>query len=606
LKQIDPLYLESMLGSIGDIDMFKWLLDEAEVALEAHIDKHGNTLLLKSVLDNKPAIFEHLLAKGANLNAQNDENENCFLLALKSTNKNMYQLIIEALALENPHLQIKETNSGECPLHLAILLYSKSPQIVESLISMDTSRVNEELDVNRRTALFTACQVDSQELVEMLIRKGANVNHLDTKERNCLHMAVALNSSERVMAVLVENFINVDQLDVDNKTPASLSPANRSVCNFLSKKINEMRMQLLNGHRVSHLVNQIQDLTLKSDSLEKENEILRQEIGNLKVTNLMLIKKFETSTLNLRVASGDEDGQIKIWTVNQETWVCRQTLTGHTKAICQLAMLPNGDLASCSADSSIKVWNLAKGVCVKSLTTDKIDQVRVLRVLNVGERLASGTKDGVIKIWNLETCKCVKTSQEHTKAVEDFELTPSGYLISASKDTLIKVWLLDNSNYTLPLKSVLTFTGHRAGVTSVKLKNEKEQLLSAGNDRMIKIWNWQRGSCLQTFDAMPSSSTSSPNLDFSIRSLLIFDHDQVIFSTGCGEIVFYCLKTSSLIKKYTHHASMGVSRIEILPNRKLLSSGRDGSMKIWDLDSELLLKSQQNGLPISCAINISI
>lgn len=44
------------------------------------------------------------------------------------------------------------------------------------------------------------------------------------------------------------------------------------------------------------------------------------------------------------------------------------TLTGHTEAVTGLAFDPTGNnLASCSADMSAKIWDLATYTCIKTL-----------------------------------------------------------------------------------------------------------------------------------------------------------------------------------------------------------------------------------------------
>jgi phospholipase A-2-activating protein len=61
--------------------------------------------------------------------------------------------------------------------------------------------------------------------------------------------------------------------------------------------------------------------------------------------------------VNGDLASGSEDTTIKIW--DSSTWELKRTLTGHISYVTSLAVLQNGDLASGSYDQTLKIWESA-------------------------------------------------------------------------------------------------------------------------------------------------------------------------------------------------------------------------------------------------------
>jgi WD40 repeat protein len=64
-----------------------------------------------------------------------------------------------------------------------------------------------------------------------------------------------------------------------------------------------------------------------------------------------------------------------------------------------------------------------------------------------GKTLASGSDDNTIKVWNLATGKAITTLTGHTLAVMSVSFSPDGKtLASASYDKTIKVWNLDLDN----------------------------------------------------------------------------------------------------------------------------------------------------------------
>ena len=46
----------------------------------------------------------------------------------------------------------------------------------------------------------------------------------------------------------------------------------------------------------------------------------------------------------------------------------KKNLSGHSKSVFSLTVLPNGLLASGSDDNTIKIWDTDKGICVKTLS----------------------------------------------------------------------------------------------------------------------------------------------------------------------------------------------------------------------------------------------
>ena len=70
---------------------------------------------------------------------------------------------------------------------------------------------------------------------------------------------------------------------------------------------------------------------------------------------------------NENLASGSADKTIKIWNVNEGNLIT--TLNGHKGSGCSLALLDNGFLASSGGidDKTIKIWDVYDWSLIKSL-----------------------------------------------------------------------------------------------------------------------------------------------------------------------------------------------------------------------------------------------
>ena len=114
--------------------------------------------------------------------------------------------------------------------------------------------------------------------------------------------------------------------------------------------------------------------------------------------------------------------------------------------------LSENKLASASADTTIKVWSLSTGRCLKTLYGHD-DEVLCIDVLP-NNRLVSFALDGNIRVWSLESGECLKSIEDQDGGGGLVKALPNQQLLSCSRD-LIKLWNL--SSGTL-LKS---FVGHR-------------------------------------------------------------------------------------------------------------------------------------------------
>jgi WD40 repeat protein len=89
------------------------------------------------------------------------------------------------------------------------------------------------------------------------------------------------------------------------------------------------------------------------------------------------------------LASGSEDGTIKLWRVEDGSLV--RTLTGHTVPVISVSFSPDGRLlASGSLDKTIKLWRVADGSLVRTLTGHTVPVISVSFSPD-GRLLASGS-----------------------------------------------------------------------------------------------------------------------------------------------------------------------------------------------------------------------
>ncbi len=106
------------------------------------------------------------------------------------------------------------------------------------------------------------------------------------------------------------------------------------------------------------------------------------------------------------VVSAGEDKVLRVWTVAAQPKQQR-TIGGHSATVWMLHRLPNGQVASCSADRRVRIVNPANGQQVAAFTGHK-EWVYAVAASPDGKLIASGAYDGEVRIWDVAAKKLVR------------------------------------------------------------------------------------------------------------------------------------------------------------------------------------------------------
>jgi U3 small nucleolar RNA-associated protein 13 len=181
-------------------------------------------------------------------------------------------------------------------------------------------------------------------------------------------------------------------------------------------------------------------------------------------------------------------------------------LIGHHGEVLDIAICSkDGSLIAVATNSElIKIYNtndwncqLLKGhtdivICLNSYYKSKTSY------------LLSSSKDSTIRLWKQECeesqiFKEIGIARGHTQDVGSicFSKLDFKFFVSASIDTTIKLWNINENTYEL--KVLFTQKAHDKDINSVCVSPNDKYLASGSSDKVAKLWDATNGECLGVF-----------------------------------------------------------------------------------------------------------
>jgi WD40 repeat protein len=291
----------------------------------------------------------------------------------------------------------------------------------------------------------------------------------------------------------------------------------------------------------------------------------------------------------------------------------RIRLDGHTHGVTSLVSFKDGRLASSGEDTTIRIWDLDNAKELQRLEghTEQINSLIVLPTGRLASAAGSDTRpysDYAIRIWDVETGMLVARLEGHTKPVNAFAVLPDGHLASASACTL-HLWDIETR------EQVACLEGHAGLITTLALLADSH-LASGSDDGSIRIWDLRKpnaitstqlehGEGVKALVVLPNGiliSVADHGLKLwnvadgilvdelkDIRPVDLIDYaftalpdGRIVWGAGYTIIVQEAKRKAN--RAYLRGNISKVSALAVLPDGRLASGARDGTVRIWNPD----------------------
>jgi len=260
-------------------------------------------------------------------------------------------------------------------------------------------------------------------------------------------------------------------------------------------------------------------------------------------------------------------------------------LKGHNGWVTSIAT-PNASaeaqdiIVSASRDRTLIQWQINRGeygygVPVRSYRGHAhfISEV----VLSSDAQFAlTASWDHTIRLWDLNSDAKSKLFKGHTHDVTSVAFSSDNrQIVSGSRDRTVKLW-----NTVGECKHTYTEGGHTDWVSSVRFSPDVSSptVISAGWDKLVKVWNLREGKVSQTFVGHTGC----------VNSIAVCPDGSVAASGGKdGKVFLWDLSEQKLVVSL--EAGSSVNQIAFNPNLFWLAAATNKSVKIWDLKTRTVI-----------------
>lgn len=184
------------------------------------------------------------------------------------------------------------------------------------------------------------------------------------------------------------------------------------------------------------------------------------------------------------IVSSSDDQTIRIWNWQNRSLIC--TMTGHNHYTMCAQFHPKEDLiVSASLDQSVRVWDIS-GLRKKHSAPTSMTFEDQMAKTNANQADMFGNTDAVVKF----------VLEGHDRGVNWVAFHPTlPLIVSAGDDRLVKLWRMSETKAW----EVDTCRGHFQNASACLFHPHQDLILSVGEDKTLRVWDLNKRTSVQSF-----------------------------------------------------------------------------------------------------------
>jgi len=287
------------------------------------------------------------------------------------------------------------------------------------------------------------------------------------------------------------------------------------------------------------------------------------------------------------LASCGLERTISLWNPYTRSSKPLAMLQGHTASVQHLCVSEDGhQLFSCAVDKCLKVWDLRSHKCVQTIAVresyrpeDKISAMAFQGGANF--RLLTGTTR--LRPWPL-----IKAAKRSAKRGHSTPLVAALYnshfnqVVSGDEAAQVCVWDVEQGEMVFLFNDL-----HSTKMTAMAFDEAGRRLITGANDGTVRVWNFSNGQLLQQL-------RNEGSAEASCLTFIVEGQNRFVVSGGWNRkvMVWRDEQTASAAPVDPDRVMNGhdedILSIAYSPPNLLATSGYDGRLLVWNMDSAIL------------------
>jgi serine/threonine-protein kinase len=277
---------------------------------------------------------------------------------------------------------------------------------------------------------------------------------------------------------------------------------------------------------------------------------------------------------------------VAVWVFDVETGK-ELRRTAVPASVAHVHLSPDSKLAAFGTAVGVAVWDLETGTYRPS-GPDLGQRVTAAEFTRDGKFLLATGYDKHVSLFETATLRLVnKVPFDVGGPGLNIAAHPDGKRVAVvGQNGTAGVWQLPwttwaaGPNASVPRLNTL-LTGSTGTLEDALFTSDGKRVVAAGADKFVRVWDAMTGELLRAIE-VPTNP----------RGMALLSGDRVAVTfTPEGPVRTYGLATGKLLKEFTGHPK-GSTSVAVLPDgKRFLSSGHDGTVKLWDADAGSLLET---------------
>lgn len=250
--------------------------------------------------------------------------------------------------------------------------------------------------------------------------------------------------------------------------------------------------------------------------------------------------------------------------------------TGHSESVWSAAFSPDGSLlASGGADTSVKIWDVATGMELRSIKGHS-NQVKAVKFSPDGRQLITNGYEGIIRIWDVASGELRGTIESGNGEFSAMALLPDGKsLVTSSKSSSPSQGIYVVKFWNLASGQILRSFDPGEGVQSLAVSPDGRTLATGGMDGTLKIMD---------INTLKERSVFLVESYRDIRALAFQPGGNLLAIGGSNLAVLLWDINEGKVKR-TLMTQLTVESLMFSPDGKTLAAGIGDTPTLWDVES---------------------